>query len=275
MVPNFFVIGAMKGGTSSLFRYLRSHPQIATSRLKEPQYFMEERSWNRGLTWYESLFPTEADGYIAVGEASVGYSRYPVFKGVPERIADCVPQARFIYVLREPVDRMRSHYLQELKRGFERLPIERALLENPIYMDASRYALQLERYLRCFPLERFCLVTSEDLRFMRQVALGRIYRFLGVDEAWRSPVTEKEYGVSRGGRGYRPAARRLYERLPLARSTPLWLRRWSGVVTSRRISPTEAEIPESVRAQLNQMLAEDVARLRTFLGADFDGWGIA
>lgn len=286
MLPNFIVIGAQKAGTSSLYRYLRSHPQIFMCEPKEPDYFVEERSWNLGRSWYEGLF--EGTGHaVAVGEASTSYTMYPMYSGVPARIAELIPHVRLIYLMRQPVERMRSDYLhyrnlpEQARHRIqpERDPIETALLYNPQYLNGSRYALQIERYLEFFPKEHMLLLTTEGLRQSRQETVGSIYRFLGVDPDWIPPSLDEEYNRTSQRRVHRPAVR-LLRQIPgygqMARITPLALREAAKRrVGTKAVNTREGEISEDLRTRLEALLREDVRRLRNHLGQDFHGWGIA
>src|SRR3954454_7151346 len=103
--PNFFIVGAMKSGTTTMARALSLHPRVFMSNPKELHYFVAGRNWGRGLEWYEEQFAA-ANGAVAVGEASVTYTQTPVSPGVAERMARLVPDARIIYLVRHPVERM-------------------------------------------------------------------------------------------------------------------------------------------------------------------------
>jgi hypothetical protein len=82
------------------------------SDLKEPDFFVTELNWGRGVRWYEQQF-VGADGAVAVGEASTSYSKYPLYRDVPSRIADTIPDVRLIYLIRQPIERIRSQYLHQ------------------------------------------------------------------------------------------------------------------------------------------------------------------
>ena len=82
MLPNFLVIGAAKAGTTSLYHYLRAHPQIYMSERKELNFFIEKDGWEKGQEWYEKQFERAGDA-VAIGEASPNHSKYPLFPGVP------------------------------------------------------------------------------------------------------------------------------------------------------------------------------------------------
>ena len=94
MLPDFIVIGAMKAGTSSLSHYLRSHPEIFIPVKKELNYFVEERNWSQGLSWYEEQFKTDDPNIRLFGEASTNYSKYPKFAGVSQKIVASSPDVK-------------------------------------------------------------------------------------------------------------------------------------------------------------------------------------
>ncbi|MCK7578197.1 MAG: sulfotransferase [Chromatiales bacterium] len=114
--PNFFIVGSMKSGTSTLYEYLSVHPQIFMSPVKEPSYFVDretlEQIWPdmaemgfwRGEEYYLDLFK-DADQHIAIGEASTNYAKLPRVSGVAERIATFAPEAKIIFMMRDPVER--------------------------------------------------------------------------------------------------------------------------------------------------------------------------
>src|SRR5688500_4466677 len=114
--PNLIVIGGLKCGTTSLHHYLNLHPQIAMSRPKELNFFVEELNWELGTDWYTSHFDPAAD---VRGETSPHYTNRPRFEGVAERIAESAPGARLIYMVRDPIKRLLSHYVHNVAGGYE------------------------------------------------------------------------------------------------------------------------------------------------------------
>src|SRR5579862_3735318 len=104
MLPNFLVIGSMKSGTSSLYEYLRLHPQVFMAEPQELDFFSDRR-WHRGLRWYEKRFAGGA-GAVALGENSPDYTLYPRHSEAPRRAHEAVPDARLVYLIRHPVRRM-------------------------------------------------------------------------------------------------------------------------------------------------------------------------
>ncbi len=121
LLPNFMIIGIPKGGTTSLFNYLSRHPDVAMSVRKEINYF--SNNYNKGLGWYRSFFPTVfyklflqifIGKSILVGEASTSYLFRP---RSAERTHKLLPQCKLIMLLRNPVDRVPSQYVQNRKIG--------------------------------------------------------------------------------------------------------------------------------------------------------------
>ncbi len=277
MLPNFLVIGAMKGGTSSLTNYLREHPQVFMSKPKEIRFFGNEENWQRGLDWYEQHFADARDA-TAIGEASPNYTTYPIRGGVPARIAGVIPNAKLIYLVRHPIERMQSQYIMMLREGMESLPIEQALLERPIYVYPSRYALQLEQYLDHFSREQLLVLSSDALRHHRKATMRQVFQFLGIDSNWSPPNLDKEYfgADTRVRRPFASRVRRLPGYRSLSRLAPHKLKSLNHRLTTRRpVDPARAEINPELRRHLEDLLREDVRKLYTYMGNGFDGWGIA
>lgn len=283
MLPNFLIIGAQKAGSTSLYRYLRSHPDVFMPGYKEPDYFVAERNWGEGQPWYEDLFEPGA-GAAAWGEASTTYTMYPHYDGVPERIAEVLGDVRLVYVLRDPVERARSDYLHyrfppaaKSRKFFARetLPIERALLENPIYLDTSRYAMQLERYLAVFPRERILVVTTEELAMHRADVVARVLRFIGVDPERAPMPLDEEYNRTEAIRVPRPLFE-MAEGLPgigtVIGRAPTRLKRAVGF---RKVPVAAGAMSPELRRAVAELLRDDTARLRTHLGPEFHCWGLA
>jgi hypothetical protein len=270
MLPNFLLIGAMKSGTTTLYWYLRDHPDVFMATPKEPNFFNDH--WHRGVAWYERLF-AGAGAVRARGEASVRYASYPGDPECPSRIASVIPDARLLYVIRDPIARMRSHYLHEVAALRERRPVEQALRENPIYLNLSRYATQLERYLDHFPPEQLMVVHAEDLFRDASRVLPRVYGFVGVDSSFqprrpgrRDNETAQRFQlpvVVRRGIG-------LAVRADVYRHVPQWAKETVRTLTRQRSrTAPDVRIPEQLAAELRTALADEMRRLEAIAGARF------
>lgn len=194
---NVFVAGAQKSGTTALFTYLREHPQLITSEVKELHYFDDEAlDWQRtDHTSYHSNFPVCTDGQgerLAIDVTPI-YSFWP---GAMTRIRAYNPSARIILIHRDPIERAYSHWNMERSRGDENLPFSEAIRQGRerltglepaddrwrifSYVERGFYARQLENVLSLFPKTQVLTLTSGLLSKNPSGTLGKISDFLGI-----------------------------------------------------------------------------------------------
>src|SRR5687768_6479955 len=194
MLPTFIIIGAMKSGTTSLHHYLDLHPEIIMSKMKETNFFLED-NYRKGLKWYEGQFIGQAKVY---GETSPNYSKYPTLAGIPQRMYSVVLEAKLIYILRDPIDRIISHYMHKCRTDSEKRSIAEVLsnLDDNHYVAASQYYRQLEQYLNYYPRERILILTAEELKTQPQATLKTIFKFLDVDDSFYSPEYARKFNQS-------------------------------------------------------------------------------
>jgi hypothetical protein len=203
-MPNLIVIGGLKCGTTSLHHYLNLHPEIAMSRPKELNYFVAELNWALGSDWYRGHFPAAA---AVRGETSPHYTNRPRFEGVAERMRESLPEdARFVYMVRHPIDRLLSHYLHNVSGGYETRELADAVADpSCAYVQRGRYAYQLEPYLEAFGPDRVLVVTREELGAERDATVRRVFKFAGVEPEFTSPEFDREWetGSGKGSGGFR------------------------------------------------------------------------
>lgn len=185
-LPNLVIVGAMKCGTSSLHRYLDFHPQIKMSSIKELDFFIEEKNWHRGESWYRSHFPVKAD---ILGESSPNYTKFPVFSGVPERMHRMLPDAKLIYLVRDPIERIISHYFHQYTDRAEHRSLEDALNNFDLnhYVFTSQYGLQIEKILEYYDESQLMIIDLVDLSNQPLQVLKKVFEFLGVDSSFTHP----------------------------------------------------------------------------------------
>jgi hypothetical protein len=277
-LPNLIVIGGLKCGTTSLHHYLNLHPQVAMSRPKELNFFVEELNWPLGADWYATHFdPTGA----VRGESSPHYTNRPRFEGVADRMHRLVPEARVIYMVRDPIDRMLSHYLHNVGGGYERRSLDAALSDlDGTYVARSRYHFQLEPYLEAFGRKRIELVSREELLRDRAGTMKRVFAICGVDQSFTSPQFEREWetGTAKGRGRFRVLDRAV--RLPglraLDRNFDRLPERLRWLVERVVHDPSagevaKPEVPLPLRDRLHELFGEDVSRLEELAGRPF-GW---
>lgn len=273
VLPNLIVIGGMKCGTSSLHSYLRLHPQIFMSAEKELDFFIEDRQWRRGAEWYASQF---RDTKVR-GEASPNYTARDRFPGVPKRMHSVIPDARLIYLVRDPIERVISHWVHLYSGDGEIPPIDEAI-RSVIYVGRSQYWRQLCAFLEYYPADRILVVDSDDLRHRRSEALKRIFGFLGVDPGFSSPL----YRLERHRSSFLRKKTRLGERLAstgLEGRLDRLPRPWGWSAKRLTFLPFSRAIPrprlsDPAREWLADQVRDDVAQLRAFTGLPLKGWSM-
>jgi hypothetical protein len=275
-LPNLIVIGGLKCGTTSLHHYLSLHPAVEMSRPKELNFFVAELNWELGRDWYASHFDPAAR---VRGETSPHYTNRPRFEGTAERMRSVVPEARIVYMVRDPIDRVLSHYLHNLAGGYDDRPLSDALDdERTAYWQRSRYAYQVEPYLQAFGADRIAILSREELLRERGATMRRVYEFAGVDPDFSSPEFEREWetGAAKGSGGFRLMDRAV--RLPGLRAVdrnfdrlPERLR-W---LVERVVHDPDAgaaakpELPADLRERMKAFFRPDVERLEALTGRRF------
>ncbi len=273
-LPNLIVIGAQKCGTSVLHYYLSLHPEVSMSKPKELNFFIEERNWPRGIDWYKSQF--DADARVR-GEASPNYTAFPQHEGVPERMASVVPDAKLIYMVRDPLERIAAHWVHNYAKRREKGTLAETLAHpNTSYVTRSKYAMQLERFLEHYPKEQVLVFQQSELRHRRMETLRQVFDFVGVDASFEHPRFEQERHQTSGKTRATRLAVRL-EKLGRGRRGRLFPSNFWLVLDDRLPLRRAIKRPD-VRASLPpETLAElraDAERLRELTGRDFSNWKI-
>jgi len=287
--PNLFLIGAMKSGTTTLHELLSRHPQISMCEPKEPCHFIPPEvlasywpeMWRRGYwkseTAYFALFPAKP-GARYYGESSTDYAKRPRIDGVAERIAAFNPQARFIYIMRDPVERTISHYWHMVElRGELRAPLD-AIVGDPHYMEVSHYADQLAPYIERFGRERIHTLTFEELKRDPQKALRGVYAWLGVDADFvpdevvaAQNVTADEVRQKRGSMSLLDRLRHSDAWSAAGRYVPSPLRKMGVALVEKKVTRREVSM-DTVVAHLRPLQQAQTRVLQAQLGRRFDDW---
>lgn len=277
-LPNLFVIGAMKSGTTSLHEYLGEHPDIfmTASRQKEPAFFVEEKNWSRGMDWYLELFAGAGEERYR-GESSTQYTMLPRYRGVPERIAQLAAEPRFIYVMREPAARTVSHYWHSVRWYGESRDLRTAIEHNRSLLDFSNYAMQLRPYIDRFGRESIFVMTFERLVGDPERAMREIFEWLGVRSDVELTSLHRVHNASPseidqprlGGALDRMRHSRLWERL--APRVPAPVRRLGRTLALRRVAPAKQD-HRAVVARIREIQAAQIEALERLLGQRFPEW---
>ena len=279
MLPNLLIIGAQKCGTTSLHAYLDLHPDVHMAGEKELDFFIADRAWDNGAEWYAARFRDDA---AVRGEASPNYTAWPVWDGVPERAASIVPGARLVYLVRDPIERIESHYLQRRLQDGQRGNIAAVIgdIDDPLnlFVARSRYATQLERWLAHYPQDRLLVLSAEELRDHRRDTVRAVLDHVGLEDRIDAVALEAEHHRSGDKTELAKGAARLRTSV-VGRVIEVVPARVRAPVTQRLRAalshPVDRQaLPAALRERLSELLAPEADRLRALTGRRFEEWSV-
>lgn len=278
----------MKCATTYLSELLGAHPEVFMSSPKEPCHFVDPHvlrhvwpeMW-RNRYWaseerYLALFARAGNASV-IGEASVFYSQEPLFADVPQRIVGFNKDARFIYIMRDPVERTISHYWHRVRWWGEHRSMLRAIRSDPQYRDISNYARQLRAYLRYVPSERIYVLTCEALAADPAQQLRALYAWLGVDPRFQPrslgvPVNVTPEVVQRPREfGLLQHLQRTATYVRIAPLLPLGLRRAASKLASRPVNLGDVST-SAVQDYLRPRQQRETEELAALLNRSFPEW---
>jgi hypothetical protein len=260
--PNFFIIGAARSGTTSLYAYLDQHPEIFFSQVKEINFFSNPEIWKKGFKWYESHFNKAKDAK-AIGEASTSYTASPFLDEAPQRLARYKPDAKLIYIVRDPVDRIISHYMHRVHRGLESRPFSAVIdnLEAEPTAWQGRYYYQLQQYLKVFDRKQVLIISFDDLHNSADSVMSTIFSFLGVDSNFSVKDSEKIFNASSGSlrrSDFGIRILRFYRRHLEYRRLPFFLKKqFLKLASVRAVKHDRPSLTEHQCLVLNNFYAQD------------------
>ncbi len=291
--PNFYILGAAKAGTTTLYDVLEKHPQVYMPYDKEPGFFSDVEYYARGQEWYLESFFSQASGQPWRGEAT---SRY---LALAEKVAPRIRQfhqgerPRFVVIFRDPVKLVNSFYWHSVREGRESLPLAQALeqeesrmaaegnamrargLVTYAYRQIGNFASQLEGYFALFPREDFLFFLTEDLADMAMVR-QRMADFFGLD-----PFGEAAEVVQRNAAAL-PRMRWLHTFLrgrsmlkdaikPILPAKLRFALKEKVIASNLQAFSAPPMEPEMASA-LRQHYAGEVRRLQEMIGRDLGAW---
>lgn len=278
--PNAFLIGSQKSGTTSLAYLLEQHPDICVSEPKETHYFTHH--FDKGPEWYREQF-ANPDARISL-DGSTSYTMAPlsgkgsaardIFQDVPARVHAASPDAKLIYIMREPVARTYSSYWHSVRTGRESRPLRLALMENPLYLEVSDYMGQLAKWLKYYPKESFLLLLFEDFKDDPQGVMSRCCEFLGVDASVQVRLDEPRNASYVVG----PVGKWLYRTERQRPGLMKWLRFFDRSLGFRKIpelmqgSGRIPSISDADRAFIAERLEEQTRALEKTLDVSLARW---
>ncbi|MEQ8414693.1 MAG: sulfotransferase domain-containing protein [Imperialibacter sp.] len=281
--PDFIIAGAPKCGTTALYAILNQHPLISMSKVKEPVFFSRTPGvvksnlaeygpnlsgrFDYGMSWYSSLF--EKGPNKIYGEAS---TLYFINDDSPKLIFDHAPKVKFIFMVRDPVERIYSHYWQDMKLGFELPPFQEFVeMNHPkfrYYCNISHYKKNIDRFLEYFPRNQMLFLDLDSFKGDRLGTLNAVYQFLGLTPYHHHEVSKnfnKQYdirwkGLVRAIHKLRDSDFRIY--------IPFALRQYVGkvfqiLIKLNRKEASHGKIDQSLKELLRPIFIEDTNFVNT------------
>ena len=268
-VEHLIIIGAMKSGTTSLYEYLSTHSRICRCKTKEPNFFIEKKGEKCKKKEYRKLWKFDPDRHKYLLEASTGYTKYPFNENVPENIERSKIEPKFIYIVRNPIDRIESHYnFLKVSKSKE---IRR--FTNKRLVEVSKYFKQMERFWEVFPdRKRYLIVDFKNMLERPKYVLKKCKKFLDLEENFecgkkyaqnKTPSSKMDLWISKLG----------------------WLKNKIGSIMSekkrrgikkvlRKISPKikHREIGSAKKMELKNELQKDMKKFKKEFGFDVGKW---
>ena len=274
VLPNFIFAGAPKSGSSTLFEYIKQHPDICMSKVKEPFFF--DFNYYKGTRYYESIFD-HYQGEKIIGEATVWYMSW---QSVPERMYELLPNAKLLFVLRNPTERAFSNYLMDLRSG-RYVPQQTFgyVIKNEKkikgldrrIVSGGLYYTHLARFEQYFPRDQMLIILYDDLKQNMQETCRRIYEFLDVDISFRSSI-KKKYMTN-------PYLSNIERLAYISNNTPLFNYAWKQSKQFRNSffdfsSRKKNVIDDEDKRYLLSVYQNDNSLLEKHLDADLSHWNI-
>ena len=279
MKVNTFIVGAPKAGTTSLHFYLKQHPDVCMSEIKEPNYFTAQEVvklyYNvtpvNSEDWYHSIFlePTRK----VVGEGSVSYLFYPE---VAQKIYEYNPKARILIILRNPIERAFSHYLMDCRLGLCNISLDE-ILDNPSkhphfyqqFVELGMYHSQIKRYIDVFGQEQVNVMFYNDLKIDSDLFIDQVFSFLGLTSIEVNMVVKNKFKQPSN-----TIIARLYQfnwlRSYLNNLFPKWLLiKIKNVLFNDGKKPT---LDTSLKRKLFKIYKKDIVELSKLLSKDLSAW---
>ncbi len=262
-----FLIGAMKSGTTSLYDLLIQHPEICPCTIKEPEYFSQSVG-PRELKEkkYEDLFEPDFESHKYLLDASTGYTKHPRENGVPERIkAYGIDHPYLIYILRDPIDRIESHY------NFMRIDSSwKKEIDDQALIDTSNYFLQLERYQAVFKPMNLLLLDFVELKKDPQKVCSKIFEFIGAPDL--------TIDLSDGVKNVTPPSNRKGRKIidfakSFSKMIPPSIQKLGRETVNKVFTPEKTTLSEEQKIKIRGKLAPDMHKLEENYGIDISRWG--
>lgn len=268
LMVNAIIIGVQKCGTTTLANWISQHPQVQFCSQKEPDFFSRNPDWKEGLDAYHNLYgigESFSDDKLWI-EASTSYSWYLEFPDVATRLHEYNPELKLIYIVREPISRIKSHYKHNFLKGHTKKSFSKAVVKEPEYLAHSSYEVQARPFLNSFQRENLLFLKFEDLITREDTVLTKVFDFLDLPPViGRDKFDFSPQNVSDSLKKVSPLKKFI---APLVRFLPLNWRLQLRKVFYRNHT-VELDTSPRLEAQLYQLLLSDIQAFNNLTGIDY------
>lgn len=273
LLVDFMIIGAQKCGTTTLAAQLTNHVDVCFCKEKEPGFFNEHENWFERLDEYHSLYSPK-EGQLC-GEASTMYTFFPEYLDTPERLYAYNPNLKLIYVMRDPIERVASLYAHNVVRNIEKRLPEEAVLQDPSYVNRSRYGMQLRPFIKLFGQEQILPIVFEEYIADQAATLERVSDFLGISADGFHNDEESHNHKTVGTPYLKYKFVRQITGSNIFQAYRLYVPEKIRFALRSLVSNTlheKPEFPSSLRETLYRLLFDDIASVEALLGRPVDVW---
>ncbi len=273
------LIGAMKCATSSLCAILASHPQVNFSRSREPDFFSDQQQTfdSKAIRRYHQNFELGHEGLW--GEGSTTYTKAPYVRSdLVDQIHQYNPKTKFIYVVRNPLDRLISHYMHLYQKGRIKSSLEKALEKHPILFDTGKYASQIEPFINRFGRDQVLLINFDAFARDKTNTVRALCDFLGIDFTQTLPFKGIHLNRSLGG-NITPYQFDRWVQHPWAQPlkrwvSPEWVQRMLVKLSNNQtiILKERPQLNADLQHRLRDRYLPELRRLESWTGWDLSSW---
>jgi hypothetical protein len=273
MINNFaLIIGAMKCGTTSLFKYLSQHPQISISTPKEPDFFQNDSNFFKGTEWYQGLWEFDSTIHKVALEGSTNYTKHRTQK-VVERIFQIQQnfgyRFKFIYIVRDPIERIESHYNHALavSWGKDLTKFDKGI--DPKLIEITRYAEQVNEYMKFFAKDEILVLDFYKLTKDTSLVLRNVCEFLELDISYEFINIQKNWHPTNG---------KIMDGViwpfvePLTKGLTYHRRRFIREKLAKRVIKEKERLSQRQREFILKELKDDLHIMKEEYGVDINQW---
>ncbi|MDX1637125.1 MAG: sulfotransferase [Balneolaceae bacterium] len=270
MQVDFMIIGAQKCGTTTLSKILQHHPGVVCCDEKEPHFFSETDDWRSHIDEYHAMFPQKSG--VKYFEASTTYTFYPYRNlHIWDDIYTYNPEMKFIYLVRNPYDRIVSSYMHAYEKGHTDNTFEEALIFDRFHTEITRYYTQIYPYIKKFGAEQVLLIEFDEFIHHRQRVMRQVSNFLELDFTLFPAFEEVHANKSVGGR-------KIHHKYD---SPPIYLKAvrkflpslWNKITDNAdRAFYEKPRLEESHKELISNFLRLDIIELQKLMNRDLSHW---